>query len=807
MRRISTAGALTLVLAAGAGPGTSVALHAQFPSPLAPAAPPETAPPLPHASSDASGTWVGDVLYVHAGDRPPASRGAASGGEAALYALSPTDASWTTVWTGNPVRGAVLVSDGDDLYRVGGVDASGPRRIRPDLERWDPAEGRWIDLTPMPSGRTDHAAVVVGRELWVIGGWAPSAGAVAPGRRRRPPPVPDGDWRGEVLVADLDADPVAWTVVETASLRMHSLAAAVHRDAIWVAGGMTPRGPDLEAYRLDPRTRTLAPAPAPPVRSRARGVGLGLASASGSLYASELNQLYRLSPGTDAWQALAYEIEPERANHALVGGPGAHAPAGGPGAQAPAGGPGAQAPAGGPGAHASAGGPGAHAPTGGGVLHIVGGAAHGRTHAIVDRVETASLRPSDIADAPRRAEGAAGDRPPLAGARRWAGFRGPAFGHSEARDLPLTWSDAEGVAWRHAVGGYGQSSPVVWDGVVFVTAIDGPRRETQIVEAVDAETGALRWRHTLPSSHPIEVTNFVAKGAPTPRVDAERVYYLFESGDLGALSHDGEPVWSRSLKADYGTIEGYGLGGSLAGGDESLFVLAAHDGPSYLLAVDPATGETRWKAERPARSSWTTPLVLPRGGRELVVVSVDGMVEAYDAGTGERIWWLDGLSGNRMPSPVIAGGRIVIPSMDSGSNLALRLDHRGRLRSEHVLWRGQSATASMSSPVVTGESVWFTNSRGVVRSLELESGRSRWAVRLASPAWATPIVNGDRVYLFGTDGTASVFAAEAAEPIEVARNTLTVSDRLYGVAAVDGAFFVRTGRELIRIGRGGATGE
>ena len=40
MRRISTAGALlTLVLAAGAGPGTSVALHAQFPSqsPLAPA--------------------------------------------------------------------------------------------------------------------------------------------------------------------------------------------------------------------------------------------------------------------------------------------------------------------------------------------------------------------------------------------------------------------------------------------------------------------------------------------------------------------------------------------------------------------------------------------------------------------------------------------------------------------------------------------------------------------------------------------------------------------------------------------------
>ena len=777
MRRISIATALLAVILVGSadsGPGATA--HAQ--SPLSLALPPETAPPLPHASSDAAGAWVGDVLYVHAGDRPPASHGAGAAG-AALHALSPGDASWTTVWTGAPVRGAVLVSDGDDLYRVGGVDVSGPRRIRPDLERWDPADRHWVPLTPMPSGRTDHAAVVVGRELWVIGGWAPSAGAEAPGRRRRPPAVPDGDWRGHVLVADLDADPVVWTVVETASLRMHSLAAAVHGDAIWVAGGMTPRGPGLEAHRLDPRTRTLAPAPAPPVRGRGRGVGLGLASAGGSLFASELNQLYRLDPDANAWHVLAYEIEPERANHALVGGPGAHLPAGGPGA---------------------------HAPAAGGVLHIVGGAAHGRTHAIVDRVETASLRPSDIADAPRRAEDAAGDRPPLAGARRWAGFRGPAFGHSQARGLPLTWSDEEGVAWRHAVGGYGQSSPVVWDDVVFVTGIDGPLRETQIVEAVDAETGALRWRHTLASSQPVEVTNTVAKGAPTPRVDAERVYYLFESGDLGALGHDGEPVWSRSLKAEYGAIEGYGLGSSLAASDEALFVLVAHDGPSYLLAVDPATGETRWKADRPARSSWTTPLVVPRDGGELVVVSIDGMVEAYDAGTGERVWWLDGLSGNRLPSPVVAGERIVVPSQDSGSNLALPLDNRGRLRNEQVLWRGQSATASMSSPVVTGESVWFTNSRGVIRSLALESGRSRWAVRLPSPAWATPIVNGDLVYLFGTDGAASVFAADAAEPIEVARNTLTVSDRLYGVAAVDGAFFVRTGRELIRIGLGGATG-
>ncbi len=762
MRRSSTATAvLAVILAAGPDDGGGATAHAQ--SPLSPGPPPETAPSLPHASSDTSGAWVGDILHVHAGAQPPASGNPASTGRAALYALSPGDASWTTFWTGDPIRGAALVSDGEDLYRVGGAEVAGARRARPDLQRWDGTDRRWVDLTPMPSGRTDHAAVVVGRRLWVIGGWAPSAVAEGPGARLRPLAAPAEDWRGDVLVADLDADPVAWTVVETASLRLHSVAAAVHGDAIWVTGGVTPRGPGLETHRLDLQTRTLAPAPVPPVSGRGGGAGLGMASAGGSLYASDANQLFRLDEDAGAWQVLAYDIRPDRAYHALVGGPG--------------------------------------------VLHIVGGASHGRTHAVVDRVETASLRPSDVADAPRRAEGAAGDRPTLAGARRWAGFRGPAFGHSQARDLPLTWSDEENVAWRHAVGGYGQSSPVVWDGLVFVTAIDGPLRETQIVEAVDAETGVLRWRHTLASSQPVEVTNFVAKGAPTPRVDAERVYYLFESGDFGALSHDGEPVWSRSLKADYGEIEGYGLGSSLAGNDEALFVLAAHDGPSYLLAVDSATGETRWKADRPPASAWTTPIVVPGNGRELVVTSVDGMVEAYDAGAGERVWWLDGLSGNRLPSPVLAGTRIVVPSADSGSNLALPVEHRGRLMDGQVLWRGQGATAGMPSPVVTGESVCFINTLGVVRCLERGSGRSRWAARLPSSAWATPIVNGDRVYVFGTDGAALVFAADAAEPIELARSSLTISERLYGVAAVDGALFVRTGRELIRIGRGaGGTG-
>ena len=388
MRFIPTATALAagIILAggAGSGPGASVTLHAQPPlqNPLAPAARPETAPPLPHPSSDPSGAWVGDVLYVHSGEQPPASRDAAGTGQAALYALAAGDGSWSTVWTGAPARGAALASDGEDLYRVGGAAIAGARRARPNLERWDGTAGRWVDLTPMPSGRTDHAAVVVGRELWVIGGWAPSAVAEAPGTRRGRPAVPAEDWRDDVLVADLDRDPVAWTVVETEAPRLHSLAAAVHGDAIWIAGGISPRGRVLEVYRLDLRTRTLAPAPGAPVPAARGAVGVGIAATGGNLYLSDSNQLFRLDAGADAWETLAYAIEPDRAYHALVGGPG--------------------------------------------VLHIAGGAAHGRINAEVDRIEVASLRPSDVVDVRRRPAARASPATPRSG---WpAPGAGPASG-------------------------------------------------------------------------------------------------------------------------------------------------------------------------------------------------------------------------------------------------------------------------------------------------------------------------------------------------------------------------------------------
>src|ERR1035438_7130152 len=60
---------------------------------------------------------------------------------------------------------------------------------------------------------------------------------------------------------------------------------------------------------------------------------------------------------------------------------------------------------------------------------------------------------------------------PASAAEDWPGWRGPTQnGISPLKDLPLTWSDTDNVAWKTALPGKGLSSPVISGKRVFLTA-------------------------------------------------------------------------------------------------------------------------------------------------------------------------------------------------------------------------------------------------------------------------------------------------------------------------------------------------
>ena len=392
------------------------------------------------------------------------------------------------------------------------------------------------------------------------------------------------------------------------------------------------------------------------------------------------------------------------------------------------------------------------------------------------------------------------------GSTRWTGLRGNhSKSHTSAINLPLTWSDTENITWTIDLPGYGQSSPVVWDGKVFVTASEGSMKETLIVLCIEVKTGETLWTKRFEASHKTERTDMISQAAPTPTVDAQHLYVFFESGDLFALNHQGEKRWHRSLTKEYGAFIGnHGIGSSIAQTDDAVILLIDHSGPSYLLSISKKDGTNLWKHDREKRVSWTSPVISQHGSVTEILISSNGIVEAYNAKDGERHWYVEGIQKNTVPSPTVTDEWVIVGSSQKGETLAIERNGIGNVTKSHIRWKTDAAS-SFGSPLIHRDSVYVVNKVGALSNLDLETGNVLWTTRIGSSTWASPIAAGDKLYFFGKDGDTTVIQTpskqQAAAPSIVSKNALTIESRVYGVAAINGAFLIRTGKRLICIGK------
>ena len=410
----------------------------------------------------------------------------------------------------------------------------------------------------------------------------------------------------------------------------------------------------------------------------------------------------------------------------------------------------------------------------------------------------------------------------------WADW--PAFLGGTQRDkvevqLPLEWSPRSGIAWQVDLPGHGQSSPVQVGRQVYLTAIEGPNKESNLVIALDLASGQQLWRHQSASSLQVKNEVYTSRAAPTPVADAEGVYAFFESGDLVALDPAGKVRWQRALIDDYGKYAGrFGLGGSLAQLQDRVFVLADNEGPSYLLAIDKKSGETIWKSDRASRTAWSSPMILHVGGQPQVVVSSGGSIDGYDPGSGKLLWSFEEVGGNTVASPLPFGDGKFLVGASPGrngensagakkSNMAVQVVRQGETFKPTILWRNEQATSSFGSPIVHAGHAYYTNRSGVLYCLDAESGRTAYTARLAESNWATPVGIRDRVYFFGKSGTTTVISSGKDENV-LAENLLWnptggggpgrfAGEIQYGVAVTGAGLLVRTGSRLFLIAKEG----
>jgi outer membrane protein assembly factor BamB len=243
-----------------------------------------------------------------------------------------------------------------------------------------------------------------------------------------------------------------------------------------------------------------------------------------------------------------------------------------------------------------------------------------------------------------------------AGAADWPGFRGPnVSGVSEAVGLPVDFGPATNVIWKTPLP-QGKSSPILAADRIFLTAHEGGELLTL---CLDRETGRVLWRRSLQPARREDLHQLNSPASATPATDGRNVYVFF--GDFGLISYgpDGNERWRHPL-GPFTNLQGMGTSPIVV--DGKVVIVCDQDEDSFILAVDKDSGKIAWKTNRPeVVHGFSTPNVFrPGGGPAQLIVPGSYVLIAYSLESGEKLWWVGGLTWQVKPSAVVAGETVYV---------------------------------------------------------------------------------------------------------------------------------------------------
>jgi len=399
----------------------------------------------------------------------------------------------------------------------------------------------------------------------------------------------------------------------------------------------------------------------------------------------------------------------------------------------------------------------------------------------------------------------------------WPAFRGPqGDGAVTGAKLPLRWSEAENVRWKTAIPHLGWSTPVVQDHRVWLTSAT-TNGQDYFAFCVDAASGKILFEKRLfHCDKPEPLGNAVnCYASPSPAVEQGRAYVHFGSYGTACLdTGSGEVLWTRE---DLKCRHYRGPGSSVILYRDLLVLTLDGVDVQYVTALDKRTGKTVWKTDRAIkwndldekgqpkregdyRKAFATPLVIRVGGKDLLVSPASSVLFAYEPGTGQEVWRVVNKAYSPSVSPVFGAGLVLavtgrgIPEM-----LGIRPDGTGDVTDSHVVWRVPGKDVPLTpSPVVIGGLLYMLADPGVMTCLEAASGKTVWRERVGGNCIASPIQDGERIYIFSLSGKTTVIRAGRTFE-KLAENPLDAGF-MASPAVADDSLFLRTKTHLYRIG-------
>jgi outer membrane protein assembly factor BamB len=398
---------------------------------------------------------------------------------------------------------------------------------------------------------------------------------------------------------------------------------------------------------------------------------------------------------------------------------------------------------------------------------------------------------------------------------QWRGPRGDST--SQEQNLPLVWNDDRGIAWKVELPGWGNSTPAIWRGDLFVTTQDEDRL---LLLRLAKKTGKVLWTQQVGTAvTPREAEKRSVQkfhqlhnnASPSPTTDGQVVIAHFGNGDLAAYDFSGKQLWRHNLQETFGPYSiwwGHANSPVLFGNfvicvcmQDSLADKAEKPADSYLVAFDKQSGKQVWKtlrmtgAEAEQGDSYTTPIVHAASTPPELLVMGGNQLDAYDPATGKQLWFLKGIVGGRtITGPALGPELAYVTEGMRGELLAVKLGGTGELTPRSIAWRYDSNTPDTCCPVISENLLFTISDNGIAMCFDARTGRAYWKQRMAGNYKASPIAADGRVYFLNMRGLCTVVSASDRFD-KLATNQLD-DQTLASPAISDGRIYLRGEKHL-----------
>ena len=306
----------------------------------------------------------------------------------------------------------------------------------------------------------------------------------------------------------------------------------------------------------------------------------------------------------------------------------------------------------------------------------------------------------------------------------WPTWRGPKRdGLSTETGLLKQWpAGGPPLAWKAVGCGTGYSSVSVVDGRV-ITMGDGP--DGARVLAFSAKDGKPLWQSETIGK---PGGNYAGTRC-TPTIDGGLVYALGQFGDFVCLdAKTGKLVWSKSLQKDFGgSYAGWNYTESpLVDGNKVLLTPGGKQGT--MVALDKKTGALLWQSKQ-----WTDGAayssIVPSdfGGKRHYVQFTESSVAGIDAATGNLLWRAPRKGATAsIPTPVLSGDLVFVTSgYGVGCNLfKLKPDSSG-ISTEEV-YANKNIVNHHGGVILLGKHLYGHSDSGGWTCMEMSTGEVAW---------------------------------------------------------------------------------